>query len=373
MGFEAQSLGKVLFQLVSEIRLLSLEFHLSRKHPEIVDRINIEKQKMMNVRVANLLLSLLPRYMLEVVLISGLGLSVLFVQVFQKDNTVLSTVSLLVVAAYRILPSLATLILCVGSFRNSAASLVRMDTLGKRFHVRGRDFKYQSNSMGSKLIPFEGDLIFKDVSMQYPNSNTPVFTKFNFLIRKNTTLWVKGPNGSGKTTFIALATGLLAPTAGAVLIKRKELEVKLNASVSGISFLSQRVPLVDNSFAYNIVLRNFIEADRKDMIAAACEAGILDRILESPNGFMTRIGENGSLLSAGERQRLALARSLFSKPKLLVLDEPTSNLDFDAEGAIWNALQDLKGKMTIVIVSHREVPKNLYHDVLTLPSGLEKQ
>jgi ATP-binding cassette subfamily C protein len=139
--------------------------------------------------------------------------------------------------------------------------------------------------------------------------------------------------------------------------------------ITGISYLSQDVPLLDETFAYNIALGETFEKDFNRLKNAADEAGILDRILQSPNGFSTQIGENGALLSAGERQRLGIARSLYSKPALLILDEPTANLDAESEDLIWDTLFKLKGQLTILIVSHRIVPERIYDSILKLPVG----
>jgi ABC-type bacteriocin/lantibiotic exporter with double-glycine peptidase domain len=86
-------------------------------------------------------------------------------------------------------------------------------------------------------------------------------------------------------------------------------------------------------------------------------------------GFNSQIGENGAQLSAGERQRLGIARSLYSEPTLLILDEPTANLDAFSENLIWDSLKKLKGKLTILIVSHRAVPEYVFDTLLKLPNS----
>ena len=139
--------------------------------------------------------------------------------------------------------------------------------------------------------------------------------------------------------------------------------------MTGISYLSQDVPLLDESFAYNICLREPTEGDFTRLSEVSNEVGMLSRILQSPMGFYTKIGENGSLLSAGERQRLGIARSLFSSPALLILDEPTANLDSDSELLIWQTLTNLKGQLTVLIVSHRSVPIGVFDNIIQLPQA----
>jgi ABC-type bacteriocin/lantibiotic exporter with double-glycine peptidase domain len=177
---------------------------------------------------------------------------------------------------------------------------------------------------------------------------------------------VKGISGSGKTTLISLATGILSPTSGKIVMRTKELEIPVNHLVSGMSFMKQNVPLLDDSFGFNIAMRDINESDNLQLMEIAEKIGLLQRILNSPVSFKAGIGENGILLSAGERQRLGLARCLFSKPSFLVLDEPTANLDDESEELIWKLLAELKGSMSILIVSHKDVPPEIFDDVLVL-------
>jgi ABC-type bacteriocin/lantibiotic exporter with double-glycine peptidase domain len=177
---------------------------------------------------------------------------------------------------------------------------------------------------------------------------------------------VRGVSGSGKTTLIGLATGILSPQEGTIKMKSRDIEIPMKHSILGISYMRQDVPLFDESFGYNIAMRSFNESDELQLTKVAKNSEILNRILNSPESFNTRIGENGSLLSAGEKQRLGLARSLFTEPSLLILDEPTANLDSDSELLIWNLLKRLKGTMSILMVSHREVPREVYDDLIVL-------
>jgi ABC-type multidrug transport system fused ATPase/permease subunit len=194
-----------------------------------------------------------------------------------------------------------------------------------------------------------------------------IFRDFNLVVKSGKTLLIQGLSGAGKTTLIALATGLLKPQQGRVYTFAQDDVIVMDQFVKGISYLSQDVPLLDETFAYNIALGETFETEFNRLKNAADEAGILDRILQSPKGFNTQIGENGTLLSAGERQRLGIARSLYSGPALLILDEPTANLDAESENLIWNTLFKIKGQLTILIVSHRLVPEQVYDGILKLP------
>jgi ABC-type bacteriocin/lantibiotic exporter with double-glycine peptidase domain len=241
--------------------------------------------------------------------------------------------------------------------------------LGNQFDIRSTDLEFKKIKTISEIKRFSGDLHLENISYQYPVSKKTIFTDFNLVVKAGKTLLIKGLSGAGKTTLIALATGSLAPKQGRIYLLDQDEVFAMDQFVTGISYLSQDVPLLDETFAYNIALEDTFEKDFNRLKNAADEAGILDRILQSPKGFSTQIGENGALLSAGERQRLGIARSLYSKPALLILDEPTANLDAESEDFIWNTLFKLKGQLTILIVSHRIVPGRVYDNILKLPIG----
>ena len=123
---------------------------------------------------------------------------------------------------------------------------------------------------------------------------------------------------------------------------------------------------MDESFGHNITMRAFSEDDEARLTRVCQLVGIYDRIRHSDLGFRTLIGQNGKNLSAGERQRLGIARALFDSPSLIILDEPTANLDAVSEAQVWEALQNIKNEVTLIIVSHSNPPVTLYDSVLDL-------
>jgi len=353
----------------TEMLLMGRELRLSHRDKEALSTMNRLRLRITRLQASTTLVTALPRYLLELILICGIGLLIPFLQHFQQSRPILPTIALLVAAGYRILPSLNSVTLGIGNFRGSIPLLHRIDSLGRRFDIRESALKFDQTSEAREQRPFAGDLFLENVSYSYPNSTESVFVNFNLLIKSGETVLIKGPSGSGKTTLIALATGSLRPQLGRVFVNNGHQDLPLDDRVTGISYLSQDVPLLDESFAYNICLREPTEGDFTRLSEVSNEVGILSRILQSPMGFNTKIGENGSLLSAGERQRLGIARSLFSSPALLILDEPTANLDSDSELLIWQTLTNLKGQLTVLIVSHRSVPIGVFDNIIQLPQA----
>ena len=351
----------------TEIRLMSRELRFAHKDQEALSILNQLRLKTARLSSSYTFLNTIPRYIVEVVFLTGIGLILLFLLNFQKNQQVLPILALLIAAGYRILPSLNYIIVAIGTIRNNLATLQSIDILGRRFEIRDTDLLFNETINFQEKIRFNGDLHLENVYYQYPGSKNNVISDFNLIVRSGKTLLIQGLSGTGKTTLISLATGLLTPQRGRVYAIDGKQEIPMDRRVTGVSYLSQDVPLLDESFAYNIAIGEPLEKDFARLKDAADKAGILDRILQSPRGFNTQVGENGALLSAGERQRLGIARSLFEQPTLLILDEPTANLDAATENVVWDTLVKLKGQFTILIVSHRIVPETVYDSVLKLP------
>jgi ABC-type multidrug transport system fused ATPase/permease subunit len=369
LGENSVRTGRELLRSFMEIRLMSRELRFAHKDQDALLALNQARLRHTHFMSMSVFLYAIPRYIFEMIFLSGVGLVVLFLEYFQKDLSVLPILALLVAAGYRILPSLNYITIAIGNFRSSIASVRQLHSLGKQFNILSQELNFKKIKITSNNKRFSGDLHLENICYQYTGSQKTIFSDFNLVVNSGKTLLIQGLSGAGKTTLIALATGSLIPQQGRVYTLHQDDVIVMDQFVTGISYLSQDVPLLDETFAFNIALEETFEKDLDLLKNAADEAGILDRILRSPKGFNTQIGENGTLLSAGERQRLGIARSLYSQPALLILDEPTANLDAESENLIWNTLFKLKGQFTILIVSHRIVPERVYDSILKLPIG----
>lgn len=205
-------------------------------------------------------------------------------------------------------------------------------------------------SQGQQTPTLDDGIVFRDVAFQY--DQTPTLEGLNFAIPAHQLTVITGPSGSGKTTVIDLVAGLLQPTSGEILIDGQPInDLDQRQWRRLIGYVPQEALLVNESVFYNLTLGDttLTEADAHTALRMANAEHFIE-LLE--RGIHTPLGERGGRLSGGQRQRLAIARALIQQPKLLILDEATSNLDASSEQAIIETVDKLKGQLTLLAVSH---------------------
>lgn len=201
-------------------------------------------------------------------------------------------------------------------------------------------------------------------NVTFSHEKTPVVRNASFTIEKGSITVLQGQSGAGKTTLIDLLTGLHVPDKGAITLDGVSLaDIDMKQWRQSIGYVPQELNLLHMTIRDNLVLGD-TEISDAEIEAALDQAGAREFIMAMPNGLDTEVGAMGSRLSGGQRQRIALARALVIKPKLLILDEVTSALDPETEKAICQKISALRGKYTIVAITHRpawtEIATRLY-------------
>jgi ATP-binding cassette subfamily C protein len=197
-------------------------------------------------------------------------------------------------------------------------------------------------------------LAVESLSVVPPGDSRPVVQDVSFRLEKGNALGIVGPSASGKSCLSRALVGVWLPARGTVRLDGASLDQWSPAALGAhIGYLPQDVELLSGTVAQNIG-RFDPAAKPDDVIAAAKAAGVHEMILRLPDGYDTEIGESGAVLSAGQRQRIALARALYGNPFLVVLDEPNSNLDGEGDEALTRAILSVRARGGIVIVvAHR--------------------
>jgi len=207
--------------------------------------------------------------------------------------------------------------------------------------------------VGMRLPRPHGALEFDGVSAAPPDSRKIIVHQLAFRLEPGTCLGVTGPSAAGKSTLARLAVGVWRPTVGAVRLDGMNIADWHPEDVgSALGYLPQDIEIFPGSVAQNIA--RFSEPNPEAVVQAAQLAGAHAMILALPQGYDTVIGPAGANLSGGQRQRIGLARAFYGEPALIVLDEPTSNLDAEGEAVVRQAIEQLKqqGK-TVVVIAHR--------------------
>jgi ATP-binding cassette subfamily B protein len=205
--------------------------------------------------------------------------------------------------------------------------------------------------MDTAKIPGNFDIKFDEVSFAYVQ-NTFVLKNISFCLHSGNILGVVGRSGSGKTTLSQLVLGMRRPSAGRALVGDvPAVAVAKGNGVSPVALVAQEPILLQGSIASNIAF--FRDVSQEEIENASRAAHLHEDVAQMAQSYETLVGEGGGSLSGGQRQRLAIARALVGSPRVLVLDEPTSALDGRSENLIRQTLSELRGRVTVVIISHR--------------------
>ena len=221
----------------------------------------------------------------------------------------------------------------------------------------------------SGSIPPDLGIGCKFENVTFAHGRTPVVSKATFDIPANRITVLQGPSGSGKTTLIDLLIGLNTAQKGRILIGSQPIEsIDIKALRQSIGYVPQELMLFHDTIHENISLSN-PNVSTDAIIAALDQAGARDFIASLPEGIETDVGEMGGRLSGGQRQRIALARALVTNPKILILDEVTSALDPETEAEIVNNIASLRGRYTIIAITHRPAWTKIADRLYTISKG----
>jgi PrtD family type I secretion system ABC transporter len=199
----------------------------------------------------------------------------------------------------------------------------------------------------------EGHLSVESVMFRLPGAAEPLLSNISFEVKPGESIAIVGPSAAGKSLLCKLLLGIATPTLGSVRIDDAEVDTWNAGDLRPhVGYLPQEIALLPGSIAENIARLG--NAAAEDVVDAAKLADVHQLILRLPNGYQTDVGEFGHLLSGGQRQRIGLARAVFGNPRLVVLDEPNSNLDPAGEAALIRAIAELKSRgCAVVVVSHK--------------------
>ncbi|OQX30659.1 MAG: hypothetical protein B0D94_10070 [Candidatus Sedimenticola endophacoides] len=228
----------------------------------------------------------------------------------------------------------------------------------------------QTGRSALMLNEVEGRINIDRVSFRYGPNQDPALLGVSFSVEPGEMVAIMGQTGSGKSTLIKLIAGMYRAQAGAVLLNKFDIR-QLNAMDlrRSIAYVPQQAKLFHGTIAQNLRLNNVMATD-EELRQACAEAGVLDAILNMPQGFDTRIGDKSTeRLPPGFIRELSMARAFLRPARIILLDEPGASLDMESDQRFMERIRRLKGKKTIIMVSHRPSHARLADKVVILDQG----
>ncbi len=351
---EASRLGKNLSLITSNIGKSSSAIFNNLKYIRSNGKENIAKEdsnqvfkEFSNAYKKSMIASYKSKQVTEILTAIFIFVAVFYILIYRKfDNDLILSLSLFIRLAPRIYNTQTRLL--------DATALISWPKKYKENKKWAERYKLNNQECIKEFNLLEPNIYFEEVWYKYPHSDNWIIKNAGFLIQKNEFIGLCGESGSGKTTIFDLITGLINPTKGNIFISNQNLKnIDLRSFRSKLGIVFQDSYLINDTIAANIALGEK-DIDKPKVKESLIKANAYEFVRKLKKGIDEKILERGSRFSGGERQRLALARALYKDPKILIMDEPTSALDQNSESIFLQSLKKITGKITIVIISHKE-------------------
>jgi ABC-type multidrug transport system fused ATPase/permease subunit len=298
-------------------------------------------------------LPLISKYVLESAVIIGAFLVCALQFAFNDSRQAIATLTIFLAAGSRIGPAvmrvqqgLIQIGIAIGSAKPTFELIKELKNVERILD--------SSDLFEFNHFDFDASMRVSNLSFSYGPTGPETISSVSFHLTAGQTLAIVGSSGAGKTTLVDLLLGVLQPRSGEVLISGHPPLEAISRWPGAISYVPQNVAVVEGTLRENICLGFPIESLDNELLLNSIErASLSSFVSQSPLGLEAQVGEVGSKISGGERQRIGIARALLTNPKLLILDEATSSLDGETEAKVNESIQSMKGHVSVVIIAHR--------------------
>jgi ABC-type multidrug transport system fused ATPase/permease subunit len=358
-----QSKARILGEIQSSMNIASAdqildtlnlyrEISLKDKFSYYIDEIATLRSNLARSTAELALMPNMSKYILETaVVVSALGIAA--IQFVRLDAVyAIASLSIFMAAGSRIAP--AVLRIQQGAVQIRGSLGVATPTLNLIEDLKNVDDQVTTTRLFDSKVKFEPSVKVNNLTYTYNNASTPSLVDINLQISAGSHVAIVGPSGGGKTTLVDCILGVLTTTPGAISISGMSPDNCKRSFPGEIAYVPQEIFLTSGTIAENIAIAEKVDKIESGSVWVALEkAQIAEFVKELPEGLESEIGENGSHISGGQKQRLGIARALYSNPKLLVLDEATSAMDGQTEFDISSAIGSLRGLTTVIMIAHR--------------------
>lgn len=339
-------------QLLYELFGIYREIFVRGMRHDYVDRIALQRGRAARISSEISFLPSISKYALEIAFVVGAFLFIGFQFIIKDAVGAISTIGVFIASTGRIMPAILRIQGSAITLRGSVTGAKRtLEVMGELEHTVMPDLQ-EMKSFPPKL--FKPELVFENVSFTYLGESESTLENVNLQISEGEWIAIVGPSGSGKTTLVDLMLGILKPNKGTIKLSEMDPELAISLNPGSVGYVPQEGFFIDGSLRQNVALgisEDLVDTNRVKFCLDT--VGLGELLNNSLLGINTEVGELGSKISGGQRQRLGIARALYSSPKMLIMDEATSALDAISEEKIIECLKNLKGSITIVTIAHR--------------------
>jgi ABC-type multidrug transport system fused ATPase/permease subunit len=338
-----------LLQSIASYRELRVHHQLDR----FVSNIFRSRLRLSDVSAEMNFLPNISKYVLEIAIVIA-AITVSAVLFTSTDAArAISVLAIFLAASSRLAPAILRIQQGLTAIRTSLANATLTMYFIRRFGIKFLELDSDS-IVTFDYSGFSPKIEVRDLSFTYPGQPYRTVSDINLDVPEGAMIALVGPSGSGKSTLVDLILGVLIPQSGQVKISNMDPKEAFSIWPGAVSYVPQQINLVNGSILENVIFSSHGEDVSEHRVWKALQIAQLEEFVTNlPGGLGAQVGDKGSNLSGGQRQRIGLARALYSDPLILVLDEATSALDSETEARFADALKQMKGRSTLLVIAHR--------------------
>jgi ABC-type multidrug transport system fused ATPase/permease subunit len=329
------------------------DIYLSTKVDKVISSFFLLQKNQGDLDAKNSIVQMLPRSILEIIGLLVILSYILYFNYIELDtDLIISNLTFYFIIAYRSIPSFNKILIQYQRIKYAKNSIKNINSILSLSNKRTIELKDDNK------FTFKEKIIFKNISFAYGKVNS--IENVNLEVKKGELIGIYGESGSGKSTLLNLLTLLIRPNSGKVYIDKKIIEdsIEIKKFQTLITFISQDTFLIEDTIKNNIIFNSSSKIDNEQLKFAIDFAQVNKFVEDLPNGIDYMVGSHSRRISSGQKQRIAIARAIYSLKDIIIFDEATNALDEVNEKAIMSNIYGLRGKKTIIIVSHNKYNLN---------------